>query len=133
MRRAEVLDLRVKDIEPEGINTRRVKGSITTLTLWNDRLKQAVNSGLEGCLRVPEMPIVNNGKDDHVNKSTFKSAFTRLMKKAVSAGVPHFTFHDLKAKGISDIKENKQLAGGHKSPSITAIYDRKRKNIEATD
>ena len=134
MRRGEVLDLRVKDIESEGLNTRRTKGSNTTLTLWNDRLEKAVKQGLDGCLRVPEMPVINNGKGSQVTKSAFKSAFQRLQAKFEARGVEHFTFHDLKAKGVSDFEGgSKQLAAGHKTASMTAIYDRKRKEIKGTE
>ncbi|AYB49643.1 hypothetical protein CJJ19_09595 [Candidatus Williamhamiltonella defendens] len=40
------------------------------------------------------------------------------------------TFHDLKAKGISDYKgstKDKQLFSGHKSESQILVYDRKVK------
>lgn len=39
-----------------------------------------------------------------------------------------FTFHDLKAKGVSDLEgslNEKQAISGHKSASQTARYDRK--------
>ncbi|WP_371419511.1 site-specific integrase [Hafnia paralvei] len=39
-----------------------------------------------------------------------------------------FTFHDLKAKGISDLEGSildKQKISGHKTASQTALYDRK--------
>ena len=54
------------------------------------------------------------------------------MAKAVAKGIGRFTFHDLKAKGISDFEGDKQLAGGHKSPSMTAIYDRKKHTVDPT-
>nr|WP_308201843.1 hypothetical protein [Erwinia mallotivora] len=40
----------------------------------------------------------------------------------------NFTFHDLKAKGISDLSGNlydKQVISGHKNVEQTARYDRK--------
>ena len=136
MRRGETLDLRVKDLEDEGVNTRRLKGSLNTLTLWNDRLKAAVDTGLDGCLRVPMMPVVNS-KGSEIHKDAFRSAWQSLMRKVMRKGLlkERFTFHDLKAKGISDFEGEggKQLAGGHKSAAMTAVYDRKRKKVDATD
>ena len=38
-----------------------------------------------------------------------------------------FTFHDIKAKAISDYEGNKQEFSGHKTQSQVAIYDRKVK------
>ena len=129
MRTSEVLDTRVRDIEDEGLNTRRLKGSRTALTLWSPRLRAAVDRGLQGCLRVPEMPIVNNGKGSEVRYSALRSAWVRACQKA---GVT-CRFHDLKAKGISDFEGDKQLAGGHKDPRMVNVYDRKRKKIDATE
>ena len=45
---------------------------------------------------------------------------------------PRFSFHDLKAKGVSDFTGDKKKASGHKSQRMVDIYDRKRIEIEAT-
>ncbi len=51
------------------------------------------------------------------------------MKKA---GTEPFTFHDLKAKGVSDFEGNKQDASGHKTLAQVATYDRKKKEVKPT-
>lgn len=126
MRRSEVLDVRVKDIEEGGLNTRRVKGSNSALTLWTPRLRAAVELGLKGKLRVPEMTVVGLS----VKGDTFTQGFRKLVKQA---GVRWYTFHDIKAKGVSDFEGDKKKASGHKSEKMVAIYDRKRIEIEATE
>lgn len=43
-----------------------------------------------------------------------------------------FTFHDLKAKGVSDLEDSlqdKQQISGHKTITQTARYDRKAKIV----
>ena len=128
MRLSEVLDTRVKDIEDAGLNIRRLKGSDDALTLWTSRLKKAVNKGLEGCIRTPEMTIVNrNGSP--VRRSSFQTTWGRRMRKFE----PRFSFHDLKAKGVSDFTGDKKKASGHRSQRMVDIYDRKRIEIEATE
>ena len=128
MRLGEVLDTRVKDIEEAGLNTRRQKGSKDALTLWSSRLEKAVNKGLRGCIRTPEMTIVNrNGSP--VKQSSFQTTWQRKMKEFE----PRFTFHDLKARGVSDFSGDKKKASGHKSERMVDVYDRKRIVIEATD
>lgn len=123
MRIGEVLDTRVRDIEEEGLNTRRLKGSDDALTRWSPRLKAAVDRGLSGCVRVPDMPIVNiNGSP--IKYDAFHKAF-----KALGAG---FHIHDLKAKGVSDFTGDKRAASGHKSEAMVAVYDRKRKDVDPT-
>ena len=127
MRLSEVLDARVKDIEPEGLNTRRLKGSDDALTLWSPRLDKAVNTGLQGCIRTPEMTIVNrNGSP--VRRSSFQTTWQRRMKDFK----PRFSYHDLKAKGVSDFDGDKKKASGHKSERMVRVYDRSRNIVEST-
>jgi integrase len=63
-------------------------------------------------------------------KSSFDSAFQRLMKLAIAEGVlteeQRFGPHDLKRKGITDTKGTrgeKQQASGHKSQQMLDVYD----------
>jgi hypothetical protein len=35
----------------------------------------------------------------------------------------HFTFHDLKRKGISDTEGDKMKASGHRSPEMINVFD----------
>jgi integrase len=128
MRRNEVLDVRVKDMEEDGLNTRRLKGSNDALTLWSPRLKKAVNLGLKGKIRVPDMLVVTF-RNTNVRPNTFSTQFKKLIDKS---GVEPFTFHDLKAMGVSDFDGDKKLAGGHKNEAMVAIYDRKRKEVGPT-
>jgi integrase len=126
MRRNEVLDTRYRDVESDGLNTRRLKGSNSALTLWTPRLRAAVEMGLKGKMRVPDMPLVGMG----IKGDTFTQGFRKLVKRA---GVEWFVFHDIKAKGVSDFTGDKRKAGGHKSEKMVDIYDRKRIVIEATE
>ena len=45
--------------------------------------------------------------------------------KAEGVGVNyiHFTFHDLKRKGITDTTGNKQIASGHRNAAMQNIYE----------
>lgn len=133
MRLSETLHTKVKDITEKGLLTRRLKGSNDAITIWSNRLKGAVDSGLKGQLRVPEMPIVNSGKGSPVKASTIKTAWQRLMKKCTENGIVRFTFHDLKAKGVSDFVGDKKKASGHKSGAMVAIYDRKIVEVDSTN
>ena len=64
------------------------------------------------------------------------NGFAGARQNSQPAKYPHlsidFTFHDLKAKGISDLEgslEEKQAIFGHKNSQQTAIYDRKVKVV----
>ncbi len=49
-----------------------------------------------------------------------------------TAGIEPFNYHDLKAKGISDTTGDKQAAGGHRTPAMVSLYDRKKPEVEPT-
>lgn len=128
MRLSEVLDCRCKDIEPDGLNVRRLKGSDGSLTLWSPRLKKVVNRGLQDCIRTPEMTIINI-EGSPVRRSSFQTTWQRR----IIGHSDRFSFHDLKAAGISDFSGDKKAASGHKSDRMIDVYDRKRKIVEATE
>jgi len=55
------------------------------------------------------------------------------MTRAMDKGLKNrFTFHDLKAKGVSDFDGDKKLASGHRSDSMIDVYDRKPGSVKAT-
>ncbi len=130
MRRIEIRDLKKKDLLPEGLDTRRVKGSNDTITLWSDRLRNAIHVATSHKRKIDSLYIFADDNGQPVTDDAFSSAWGRLKKKY--KGKP-FTFHDLKARGISDFDGNKQDAGGHKTASMVAVYDRKKKKVRATD
>ena len=49
--------------------------------------------------------------------------FYHLFKLILSIEFNHFTFHDLKRKGVTDTSGNKQEASGHRNASMLNIYD----------
>ena len=55
-------------------------------------------------------------------------------EKAKNEGIEfnHFTFHDLKRKGISDAVGNKMKASGYRSPEMMNVYDVKIDVVEPT-
>lgn len=55
------------------------------------------------------------------------------MHKAVEKGLrERFTFHNLKAKGISDFEGDKQKAAGHRSAKVADAYNRKVETVDPT-
>ena len=132
MRRAEILSSTRTQILNEGFDTKRVKGSRDAITSWTHRLTQAVNfkNG-----NVHSIFIVHTKTGQQVGKEAFKSAWTRLKKKMVTAGIEPFNFHDLKAAGVSDVEgtdEDRLDASGHRDRKMLKVYDRKKHTVKAT-
>ena len=77
--------------------------------------------------------LLHNRQGQKVRKRAFSSAWQIVMKKAVrEAGIRSFTFHDIKAKGVSDFEGDKAKASGYKSLRMVAVYDRKIETVDPT-
>lgn len=131
MRINEVLTAKWSDVTEAGFIVRRSKGSRDGLTLWSDRLRQVIDL-CRSDAPVRGMTLLHGKNGGKLSYDTFGTAWQRLMGKAKEAGVESFTFHDLKAKGISDFEGDKQKAGGHKTAAMVAVYDRKLPKVDST-
>jgi len=77
--------------------------------------------------------LLHDAKGQPIRQSSFQSAWNRLMNKALAKGLKErFTFHDLKAKGITDFDGDKQKAAGHKSARMAEVYNRKPEKVPST-
>jgi hypothetical protein len=65
------------------------------------------------------------GIDCWVTKGRKSRIDQQVTKKAKEPGIAfdHFTFHDLKRKGITQMTRDKQKASGHRNASMLNIYD----------
>ncbi|GAA6153035.1 site-specific integrase [Pseudoteredinibacter isoporae] len=142
-RSSEIRNLSETDIGDKGIYLARTKGSDDELTLWTPRLQAAVDFARSLYPEAPapmDRPLFRGRTGARLLDSSRKTAWSRIMKTALTTGAAidgkqvilkeRFTFHDIKAKGISDHKANES---GHKSARMKAVYMRKLKEVEATD
>lgn len=158
-RRDEVFSLTQNDFRDEGIYLSRSKGSVSEITEWSTRLIAAVDyckaiypdapTPIKGAF------LLHDKKGQKYTKNALDSAWQRVVKKAKDRGaeLPEalvkeakkmgakvedgrvyltdgFTFHDIKAKGISD--HSMTNSGQHKSKKMEAVYQRKPKVMRAT-
>jgi integrase len=113
-RYSEVLNLTTDDVSDTHVRLIRLKGSEGELCALSERLRAAVSD-------VRADPYICH----RYTESGFSSAWRRLMTKVDNP----FTFHDLKAKGISDHENNHS---GHRSPAMRKTYVRKLQEVPAT-
>lgn len=134
MRVNEVLRLREKHILDEGVFVERGKGSDNEITKWSpalDEAVKAVRSMHPGAPVIMSRPLFHDKKGLPIQMSAYKTAWQRVIKKAQENGLEErFTFHDLKARGITNHKDG---YGGHKTKKAAKIYQRKPKQIDATE
>lgn len=134
MRTCEVLDLKKSDITEKGLLIRRRKGSRDNITIWSTRLERVIQK----CETLPKPNadianyyLIRGQKGDRLTESGLQTLWGReIMPRAVEKGMARFTFHDLKAGGISDTIGNKQEASGHRTAAMVDRYDRKLAEVK---
>lgn len=129
MCRARSIEMRAlteAEILPEGVYLKRAKGSISEITGWSDRLRKAVAEARSLFPNAPismKRPLFHSKTGAAIPTESFKTAWGRVMREAMVSGLSErFTFHDIKAKGVSD---HDSKASGHRSKKMQAVYDRK--------
>jgi len=134
-RQQDVLSMRTSQILDHGIFIAQGKTGVQQVKLWTTRLRSVIkmakslaNSGISSTYVLCKPDGGNWSRDGFNSRWAKAKSDTRL-----ATGLPiDFTFHDLKAKGISDLEGNlqdKQAISGHKNIGQTARYDRKVKEV----
>ena len=132
-RQGDVLDLKKSQLLEEGILIQQSKTSVTQIKAWTERL-HAVIKLAENLPLNPGMVsiyVIHQQSGSRYTRDAFNAQWMKAKKIAMEKYPDldfQFTFHDLKAKGISDLKgtlNEKQEISGHKNVSQTARYNRK--------
>ncbi|MEI7209212.1 tyrosine-type recombinase/integrase [Pectobacterium carotovorum] len=132
-RQGDVLSLTEGQILEKGIFIAQGKTGKKQIKAWTERLKSSVNNARNLPIKkgISSMYIIHQATGGRYTRDGFNSRWQQAKEEAITA-FPHlsfdFTFHDLKAKGISDLEgtlAEKQAISGHKTISQTARYDRK--------
>jgi len=132
-RQGDILDLKKTQLLHEGIMIQQSKTAVSQIKKWTDRLRRAIS--LADSLPLKEgmvsMYIIHQPSGSRYTRDAFNAQWMKA-KKLAAEKFPelefNFTFHDLKAKGISDLEgtlHEKQEISGHKNASQTARYNRK--------
>lgn len=136
-RQRDVLSLKEDQLRDAGIFIRQGKTGVKQIKAWSPRLRAAVALARSLPLKpgISSLFVIHQQNGSKYTRDGFNSRW-REAKIAAQEKNPNltidFTFHDLKAKGISDLEgslEEKQAISGHKNSRQTAIYDRKTKIV----
>lgn len=126
---SDVLKMNWNQILDKGIFIQQGKTGIKQIKAWTERLSAAVDIcrewGQDG-------PVIRTMYGERYSYKGFNEAWRKARNAASEElGRPlDCTFHDLKAKGISDYEgsgRDKQKFSGHKTESQVLVYDRKVK------
>lgn len=121
----------------QGIFIRQGKTAAKQIKAWSERLERAIGLAKSLPLKsgVSSVYVIHQQSGSRYTRDGFNSRW-QLAREEAQKKFPHllfdFTFHDLKAKGVSDLEgslQEKQQISGHKTITQTARYDRKTKIV----
>ena len=130
-RQGDVLNLTWSQISDEGIYIRQGKTGKKQIKGWTEKLLEVINAAKSFQGKVGSIYVINKKGGGRLTQSGLHSAWERALEK-MKENYKHintdFTFHDIKAKSISDFEgtlAEKQQFSGHKTLSQVNTYDRK--------
>ena len=129
---AELIGLHRRQLTDDGIEFAARKRGIKVCIRWSNALRAVVDAIL-AAQPVASVWVLCDAHGQRVNAETFRTAWGRLMTRALDSGAleRRFTFHDLRAKAGSDSATGEHL--GHASQAmLNRVYRRKPKLVEPT-
>lgn len=132
-RQGDVLDLKKAQLLEEGILIVQSKTSVPQIKAWTERLHDIIKLAESTPLHpgLSSIFVLHQQSGSRFTRDAFNAQWMKAKKLACEKYPEmdfNFTFHDLKAKGISDLSgslNEKQVIAGHKNASQTARYNRK--------
>jgi integrase len=136
LRQGDLLSLERRHLTEDGIDIVTAKTNKRLIIEWSTELRSVVDRAFGISPRVRQFVICNlQGK--RYTSDGFRTMWDRLMRKAAESGAiaERFTFHDIRAKSLSDDSAvAATLRSGHSDPKITNdIYRRKPTRAKPLD
>ena len=130
-RKTDVLQLRWSQVLDEGVYIQQGKTGKKQIKAWSPRLRAIIFAAKQLCKgNVSSAFVICQSNGRNYTGRGFDEGWMKARDEArKESGEPlDFTFHDLKAKGISDFEgstKDKQRFSGHKTEAQVNTYDRK--------
>lgn len=125
----QILGLKRSQIGRDGITFGKRKGGANTFVAWSKRLRRYVEASIAMPSAVESMFVVHTTTGGPYTAGGFKKGWQTLMSEWVAMGGERFTFHDLRAKAITDTIEQgrkaSELTGHRQEATVSKIYDRR--------
>jgi|TARA_R110002124_G_scaffold285222_1_gene463473 integrase len=134
-RQSDVWNLERNQLRKEGIFIQQGKTGAKQIKLWNPRLRAAVDLALSVSKVTSFKYVFCDIKGNHPAQGTLRNWYGQAKAEAKlnhdGDWVNDFTFHDIKAKSMSDYDSdydgNLQKFSGHKTEAQAQSYSRKTK------
>ncbi|ADI28516.1 tyrosine-type recombinase/integrase [Methylotenera versatilis] len=129
LRKGDILSLKLEQVTDEGIWIKQNKTGAKQLYEWSIGLHDVVDraKALKRPIRGLYLFCTRQGKP--YSDSGFKAMWNRVQVKWAEQGGSRFTFHDIRAKALTDAKNlgmDAQSLAGHSSAAMTEHYIKQR-------
>lgn len=128
LRKGDILRLRLDQITEQGIWVKQSKTGAKQLYEWSDGLHDVVNRAMT-FKRPKNQYLFCNRQSQPYTDSGFKCMWQRIQVQWAEQGGNRFTFHDIRAKALTDAKQkgmDAQTLAGHSSAAMTEHYIKQR-------
>lgn len=134
-RQGDVLKMMKGQLLKEGIFIKQGKTGKEQIKAWTPRLKAVIKLAESIETKNGSMYVIPTQAGTAYSSDGFRTMWSKAREKArLETGLKlDFTFHDIKAKSISDFEGDKQKFSGHKTAAQVATYDRKIEVVETLD
>lgn len=142
-RQSDVLNMTAKQIKTEGVYIKQGKTGKKQIKRWGERLKAAYQLSLKLESYISSIYVIHQPNGLRFAGRTFQGRWAEARNKAEQKAKDidpdsrfDFTFHDIKAKAISDFEgtdSEKQNSSGHKTLSQVHTYNRKAQIVDTVE
>jgi len=129
LRKGDILALRLDQIGDEGIYIKQAKTGAKQLYEWSPGLREAVDKARKLHPVVRGFFLFCTRRGQPYTDAGIKAMWNRVQVKWANQGGQRFTFHDIRAKALTDAKRmgrDAQLLAGHASAAMTEHYIKQR-------
>lgn len=134
-RQKDLLEWKWADVANGYMGVEQSKGGARRDIRISERLEAALARAKKMLPELPREYILRKRNGKPYSGDGFRAIWQRKMRKFVEAGGERFTFHDIRAKAISDAKSLQAAfdLSGHSSIDLTrGTYDRGIRRVEPT-
>lgn len=135
LRKGDILSLRLDQITDEGIWVKQSKTGAKQLYEWSIGLHEVVNRAKALKRPIRGLYLFCNRQGKPYTDAGFKAMWNRVQVKWAEQGGNRFTFHDIRAKALTDAKNlgmDAQTLAGHSSAAMTEHYIKQREFKKVT-
>lgn len=129
MRRGDILKLRLDQITDEGIWIKQSKTGAKQLYEWSNGLIEVVGRAKALKRPISGLYLFCTRQGQPYSDTGFKAMWNRVQIKWAESGGERFTFHDIRAKALTDAKRlglDAQSLAGHSTSAMTEHYIKQR-------